>query len=92
MNVHPRNKRQEKPSDQHSRNGGQCARIQGDAQHARRKPGKKAKSSKKLARAKNAKPARKADGGERSNKKAEVIALMKRAEGVTRGEIMEATS
>jgi len=53
------------------------------------KPRKKAKTTKK------AKPTKKAAAGkpaaERSNKKAEVIAMMKRAKGATLAEIMEAT-
>src|SRR5712692_1866603 len=54
----------------------------------RRKPAKKAKAAKKAPRAKKAaaKPA-----AERTNKKAEVIAMMKRAKGVTLAEIVEAT-
>ena len=57
------------------------------------KPAKSAKA------AKNEKPTKKAaagkksggDKGERSNKKAEVVAMMKRAKGATLAEIMEAT-
>ena len=49
------------------------------------KTAKKAKPAKKVAK----KPAGKAT--ERSNKKAEVLAMMKRAKGVTLAEIMEAT-
>lgn len=45
---------------------------------AKRKPAKKAKASKKQATAKKSKPR-----AERANKKTEVIALMKRAKGVT---------
>ena len=52
-----------------------------------RKPAKKAKLTKKTGRAKKA--GGKASG--RSNKKAEVIALMKRAKGVALAEIIEAT-
>src|ERR1700722_1595271 len=53
----------------------------------KRTPAKKAKLAKKTARAKKAgKPA-----AERTNKKAEVIALMKRAKGATLAEIMAAT-
>ena len=53
-----------------------------------RKAGKKAKVTKKAKAGKRtaAKPAL-----ERSNKKAEVIAMMKRAKGATLAEIMEAT-
>src|SRR5437016_103223 len=47
------------------------------------KPGKKVKPSKKAAAGKPA--------AERSNKKADVIAMMKRAKGATLAEIMEAT-
>ena len=54
---------------------------------AKGKPAKKAKAAKK------AKPAKKSDkpAAERTNKKAEVIAMMKRAKGATLAEIMEAT-
>ncbi len=57
-------------------------------------PKKNAPKAKKTAKAaKPAKPARKAPkpAAERSNKKADVIAMMKRAKGVTLAEIMEAT-
>jgi uncharacterized protein DUF3489 len=53
-----------------------------------RKAGKKAKPAKKAARAKKAVGKPKAD---RTNKKAEVIAMMKRAKGATLAEIMKAT-
>jgi len=54
---------------------------------------KGAKAAKKAKTAKKAKPVKKAtDSAERSNKKAEVIAMMKRAKGATLAEIMEATS
>jgi hypothetical protein len=53
-----------------------------------RKAGKKAKPAKKGARAKKAVSKPKAD---RTNKKAEVIAMMKRAKGATLAEIVEAT-
>jgi hypothetical protein len=49
---------------------------------------KKAKSAKKAGRAKKAASKPKAD---RANKKAEVIAMMKRAKGATLPEIMKAT-
>jgi hypothetical protein len=56
------------------------------------KPAKKAKAAKQAKPAKKVKGAKKAaDKGERSNKKAEVIAMMKRAKGVTLAEIMETT-
>jgi hypothetical protein len=54
----------------------------------KRAPAKKAKPVNKARRAK--KPAIKPKG-ERANKRAEVIALMKRAKGVTLAEIMKAT-
>jgi hypothetical protein len=57
-----------------------------------KKPAQGAKPAKKGKRAKKAVAAKKAaDRGERSNKKAEVIAMMKRAKGVTLGQIMEVT-
>ena len=55
----------------------------------KRKPAKKAKSAKKTARVKKAAAKPKGEG---TNKKAEVIAMMKRAKGVTLAEIMKATS
>ena len=58
----------------------------------RKSAAKKAKPAKKAKAAKKMKPAAKmAPAAERSNKKAEVIALMKRAKGVTLAEIMELT-
>jgi hypothetical protein len=54
----------------------------------KRAPAKKAKPAKKAARAK--KPASKPNI-DRANKKAEVIALMKRAKGATLAEIMAVT-
>ena len=59
-----------------------------------RKAAKRPKSAKKAKVSKKAKPAKKADrkpAAERSNKKAEVIALMKRAKGATLDEIVAAT-
>jgi hypothetical protein len=53
-----------------------------------RQAGKKAKSAKKAGRAKKTTSKPKAD---RTNKKAEVIAMMKRAKGVTLAEIMKTT-
>jgi hypothetical protein len=56
------------------------------------KPAKKAKATKKAKPVKKAAPARKGgDKGERSNKKADVIAMMKRAKGASLAEIMEVT-
>src|SRR5258708_302672 len=55
----------------------------------RRKSAKKAKAAKKTPRAKKPADKPKAD---RTNKKAEVIAMMKRTKGVTLAEIMKATS
>jgi hypothetical protein len=56
---------------------------------ARRKPAKKAKAAKKAAPAKKAVGKPKSDG---TNKKAEVIAMMKRAKGATLAEVMAATN
>jgi hypothetical protein len=53
----------------------------------KRKPGKNAKPAKKASRPKKAASKPK---GDRANKKAEVIALMKRAKGATLAEIMKA--
>jgi hypothetical protein len=53
-----------------------------------RKAGKKAKPAKKVGRAKKQASQAKAD---RTNKKAEVIAMMKRAKGASLAEIMKAT-
>jgi Protein of unknown function (DUF3489) len=53
-----------------------------------RKPAKKAKTAKKAPRAKKVASKPKAD---RANKKAEVLALMKRPKGATLAEIMAAT-
>jgi Protein of unknown function (DUF3489) len=53
-----------------------------------RKAGKKTKPAKKAARAKKA-PAK--PNADRTNKKAEIIAMMKRAKGATLPEIMKAT-
>jgi hypothetical protein len=54
----------------------------------RRKPAKTAKPAKKASRAKKAASKPKSD---RTNKKADVIAMMKRSKGVTLAEITEAT-
>jgi Protein of unknown function (DUF3489) len=54
----------------------------------KRTPAKKAKPAKKAGRAKKPTAKPKAD---RSNKKADVIAMIKRAKGVTLAEIMKAT-
>ena len=53
-----------------------------------RKPGKKAKPAKKVGRAKQASQAK----DDRTNKKAEVIAMMNRAKGATLPEIMKPTN
>jgi hypothetical protein len=53
-----------------------------------RKPAKKAKAAKKAGRAKNTAAKPKSD---HTNKKAEVVAMMKRAKGATLPEIMKAT-
>ena len=57
------------------------------------KPAKKAKATKQAKPAKKVKGAKSAakPAAERSNKKAEVIAMMKRAKGATMAEIVEAT-
>ena len=55
---------------------------------AKRRPAKRTKPAKKAGRTKKATGKPKA---ERTNKKAEVIALMKRAKGATLAEIVEAT-
>ncbi len=55
---------------------------------ASRKPAKKGKTTKKVPRAKKAADKPRA---ERANKKAEVVATMKRAKGGTLAEIMKAT-
>jgi len=56
------------------------------------KPAKGANAAKKGKQSKKAAAGKKAtEKGERSNKKAEVIAMMKRAKGATLAEIMEAT-
>ena len=58
-----------------------------DAEKTKRKPAKKAKPSTKVAKAKKqARPK-----GERAKKKAEVIAMLKRAKGATLAEIMKET-
>jgi DNA replication initiation complex subunit (GINS family) len=71
---------------------GQPDEAAAEKPEAPRKAGKPAKTAKK------AKPAKKAPGkpasvkaSDRSNKKAEVIAMMTRAKGATLAEIMEAT-
>jgi len=71
------------------------------ASESKAKPKKQAQGAKPVQQAKTAKKAKvaskttavKKEGGqgERSNKKAEVIAMMKRAKGVTLAQIMEAT-
>ena len=59
------------------------------ASNGKRKPAKKTKPAKKAARAKKAAAKPKT---ERANKRAEVIAMMKRPKGATLAEIMKATS
>jgi len=59
-----------------------------------KKQAKSRKSSKKAKAAKKAKPAAKKNAkptAERANKKAEVVAMMKRTKGATLAEIVEAT-
>ena len=55
-----------------------------------KKPAKGAKRAKNAKRGKKAKPGKK-PAAERTNKKADVIAMMKRAKGATLAEIMKAT-
>ena len=55
------------------------------------KPAKGAKPAKRVKAAKKAAGKKAGDKGERSNKKAEVIAMMKRAKGATLAQIVEAT-
>ncbi len=55
------------------------------------KQAKKAKPAKKAAAQKEPAPKKGATTSERGNKKADVLALMQRAKGVTLAEIMEAT-
>jgi hypothetical protein len=70
-----------------------AAAAQPEPETKPKKPAKGAKPAKKPT--KTAKPASKKGGAkpaaDRSNKKAEVIAMMKRAKGVTLAEIVEAT-
>jgi len=69
---------------------GENVKIVADAAAPKRarKPAKKAKGAKRATLAKKAATKPKAD---RTNKKTEVVALMKRAKGGTLAEIMEAT-
>jgi predicted transcriptional regulator len=55
-----------------------------------KKPTKR-KAAREAKAAKKEKGAKRAAGAERSNKKAEVVAMMKRAKGATLAEIMHAT-
>jgi hypothetical protein len=55
------------------------------------KQAKKAKPAKKAAAKKESAPKKEARTSERSNKKADVLAMMQRAKGVTLAEIIEAT-
>jgi len=74
----------EKPTAGNAQPGEPESKPKKMAKHA--KPAKKAKLPKKAPRAKKAKPP-----AGRSNKKAEVIAMMKRAKGATLAEIVGAT-
>ena len=71
-----------------------AAAAQPETETKAKKPAKAVKPAKKAKATKKAKPAKKAakPAAERSNKKAEVIAMMKRAKGATLAEIMELTS
>src|SRR5260370_5979529 len=69
-----------------------AAAVQPETETKPKKPAKGAKTAKKSR--KKAKPAKKApakSAAERTNKKTEVIAMMKRAKGATLAEIQEAT-
>ena len=88
MDCHDRNPVKEKPSENaiDSENGKpapETAKPKGA-----RKAGKKAKPAKRGGQSKEAASKPKAD---RTNKKAEVLAMMKRAKGATLPEIMKAT-
>jgi hypothetical protein len=71
---------------------GQGANVAPEKPASKKRATKKkgAPTAKKSAKSKKPAPAKKI-ASERSNKKAEVIALMKRAKGVTLAEIVEAT-
>ena len=71
-----------------SENQGGTAKAEAAPTKSARKPAKKAKAAKKAGPAK--KPATKPKAG-RANKKAEVIAMMRRAKGATLAEIVAAT-
>ena len=89
MNVTDRNPVKEKTMSEQAIDSGTISKAAPDTAKPKgeRKAAKKAKTPKKAGRAK--KPAKlKAD---RANKKAEVIAMMKRAKGATLAEIMKAT-
>jgi hypothetical protein len=72
---------------EHTIDSGSKSKAPEDGSKRTRKPAKKATGAKKASRAKKA--AGKPQAG-RSNKKAEVIAMMKRAKGATLAEIMAA--
>jgi hypothetical protein len=90
MNVTTANSGKEKPMSTNTIDSGSASKPEPEAVQPKsgRKPAKKAKTAKKAGRTKKA-AGTKVD---RSNKKAEVIAMMKRAKGTTLAEIMAATN
>jgi integrase/recombinase XerD len=87
MNVVTANRLQHKENTMIANDSEASAGVEAAAPELQRKTAKKPKG-KKQRRAKKASPRPKADG---TNKKAEVIALMKRSKGATLDEIMNAT-
>jgi cell division septation protein DedD len=85
--CHDRNPVKEKPMSENAIDSTKATQEPAAAK-PKRKPGKKAKPANKAGRAKKPAAKPKAD---RANKKAEVIAMMKRAKGATLPEIMKAT-
>jgi hypothetical protein len=85
-----RNPVKEKPMSENAIDSSNIDKAAPDAAKPKsaRKPSGKSKPAKKAGRAKKAVSKPKAD---RTNKKAEVIALMKRSKGATLAEIMKAT-
>jgi hypothetical protein len=89
MTCHDRNPVKEKPMSENAIDSENISKPAPDTKpKGAHKAGKKAKPAKKAGRAKKPTSKPKADG---TNKKAEVIAMMKRAKGATLAEIMKAT-
>jgi hypothetical protein len=90
MDCHDRNPVMEKPMSENAIDSENASKLAPDTAKPKgaRKAAKKAKPAKKAARAKKSAAKPKAD---RANKKAEVIAMMKRAKGATLAEISKAT-